>query len=119
MTRQRKAAALVLALAGSSASVAAELQAVDWANVPTTTLALFYPAQSTYQWLRSPAHPGALAVGGGGACVTCHKGAEQRLGDKLVKANPLEPTPIEGKNGSLELRVQVAYDDENAYFRFQ
>ena len=31
----------------------------------------------------------------------------------------LEPTPVKGKNGFVELKVQAAYDDKNAYLRFQ
>ena len=82
-------------------------------------MTLFYPAQSTYQWLRSSAHPGAAIVTGGGACLTCHNGAEEKLGNKLVKANPLEPTPVAGKNGVIQLNLQIAYDNDNAYFRAQ
>ena len=92
---------------------------VDWSQVPTKTLTLFYPAQSSYQWLRSGDHPGSSMVAQGTSCVTCHNGQEQKLGDKLVKANKLEPAPVEGKNGSVQLSLQVAYDKENAYFRFQ
>jgi len=92
---------------------------VDWNQVPTKTLTLFYPAQSTYQWLRSADHPGSSMIAQGTSCVTCHNGQEQKLGDKLVKANKLEPAPVEGKNGSVQLSVQVAYDKESAYFRFQ
>jgi hypothetical protein len=58
-------------------------------------------------------------VAQGTSCVTCHIGQEQKLGEKLVKANKLEPAPVEGKNGSVQLSVQVAYDNETAYFRFQ
>jgi len=92
---------------------------VDWNQVPTKTLTLFYPAQSSYQWLRSADHPGSSMVAQGTSCVTCHNGQEQKLGDKLVKANKLEPAPVEGKNGTVQLSVQVAYDKESAYFRFQ
>jgi len=100
-------------------ALAADPATINWKSVPAKTVTLFYPAQSTYQWLRSPAHPGAQVVTGGGACLTCHTGAEDKLGNKLVKANPLEPTPVEGKNGVVQLSFQVAYDNENAYFRFQ
>jgi hypothetical protein len=31
----------------------------------------------------------------------------------------LEPTPVAGKNGVIQLNLQVAYDNENAYFRAQ
>src|SRR3990167_8213751 len=66
---------------------AADPATVNWSSVPVKTLALFYPAQSTYQWLRSLEHPGAPVVSGGGACLTCHKDAEEKLGNKLVRAN--------------------------------
>jgi ethylbenzene dehydrogenase len=97
----------------------ADPASINWASVPTKSVTLFYPAQSTFQWLRGAEHPGASVVNTGGTCLTCHKGSEQKLGEKLVKANKLEPTPVAGKNGALELKVQVAYDDQNAYFRFQ
>ncbi|MGH8635252.1 MAG: ethylbenzene dehydrogenase-related protein [Burkholderiales bacterium] len=90
---------------------------LDWKRVPTTTVTLFYPAQSSYQWVRSADHPGSSMVATGGACVTCHNGQEEKLGSKLVKANALEPTPVDGKNGVIQLSFQVAYDSENAYFR--
>ena len=90
---------------------------VDWNRVPTKTLTLFYPGQSSYQWVRSADHPGSSMVATGGACVTCHNGQEEKLGNKLVKANALEPTPVDGKNGVIQLSFQVAYDSENAYFR--
>lgn len=108
----------ITALLGGAAS-AADPASINWGKIPTKTLSLFYPAQSTYQWLRSTDHPGAPVVAGGGACLTCHKDAEEKLGNKLVKANKLEPTPVDGKNGAVKLNVQVAYDNENAYFRFQ
>ncbi|MDH4173267.1 MAG: ethylbenzene dehydrogenase-related protein, partial [Betaproteobacteria bacterium] len=90
---------------------------VDWKSVPSRSLTLFWPGQSSYQWLRGSAHPGAKMVAKDVACATCHKGAEEKLGNKLVTANKLEPMPVEGKNGVVKLSVQVAYDAENAYFR--
>jgi hypothetical protein len=36
-----------------------------------------------------------------------------------VKGGPLEPTPVKGKNGWVDLNVQAAYDAKNAYLRFQ
>jgi hypothetical protein len=55
----------------------------------------------------------------GDSCVSCHEGEEQELGEALVVEGRLEPAPIEGKNPTVDLDVQVAYDAENAYFRFQ
>ncbi|MBI4194742.1 MAG: hypothetical protein HY526_06640 [Betaproteobacteria bacterium] len=111
--------ALGIAALFSGSAVAADPAAMDWKSVPTKTVTLFYPGQSTFQWLRSADHPGAQMVGGGQECVTCHKGQEEKLGNKLVKANKLEPTPVDGKNGAVQLSVQVAYDAQNAYFRAQ
>ncbi|HDO51432.1 MAG TPA: hypothetical protein ENH05_01700, partial [Rhizobiales bacterium] len=55
----------------------------------------------------------------GEACVDCHKGEEKEIGNKLVVEGDLEPMPVEGKNGFINLKFQVAYDDNDAYFRFQ
>ena len=109
----------VIAVLAGCAMLTADSGTLDWTRVPTRTLTLFYPAQSSYQWLRSADHPGSSMVAQGTSCVTCHNGQEQKLGDKLVKANKLEPAPVEGKNGTVQLSVQVAYDKESAYFRFQ
>lgn len=113
------AMATVLAFTGPATALAADPGTIDWKSVPVTNLTLFYPGQSSYQWLRGADHPGAKPTVAGTSCVTCHKGQEGKLGDKLVKANKLEPTPVTGKNGALQLSVQVAYDKENAYFRAQ
>ena len=116
-----KTTALILALTSLAATpaIAADPAKIEWSKVPASTVTLFYPAQSTYQWLRSPDHPGAQPVSAGEACVTCHKGQETQKGNALVKAHKLEPTPIDGKNGAVQLGFQAAYDKENAYFRFQ
>jgi hypothetical protein len=116
--------AYAIALSGlaSSGAFAADASTIDWSKLPSTTVTLFYPGQSSYEWLRSPAHKvGAKRVAEGRACVSCHdeSGAEAELGDTLVKAGRLEPTPVAGKPGHVDLKVQAAYDDKNAYLRFQ
>jgi hypothetical protein len=111
--------ALGIAALFAGPAAAADPATLNWSSVPTRTLTLFYPGQSTYQWLRAPGHPGGQMVAGGGACLTCHQDAEEKLGNKLVKANPLEPAPTDGKNGFVQVGFQVAYDNENAYFRLQ
>jgi hypothetical protein len=114
--------ALAFAALGITHTWAAEPAAIDWSKVPATTVALFYPGQSSYEWLRSPAHKGgAKRVESGRSCVSCHDeaGAEKEMGDHLVKAGPLEPHPVAGKPGHIDLKVQAAYDERNAYLRFQ
>jgi hypothetical protein len=113
--------ALGAALAAHGA-MAADPAKINWAAVPATDVTLFYPGQSSYEWLRSDAHKGAARqVKRGDACVRCHDeaDAEKELGKTLVASNRLEPTPVAGKPGHVDLKVQAAYDDKNAYLRFQ
>lgn len=108
-------------LAAGSAT-AADPGRIDWSKVPVTNVALFYPGQSSYEWLRSAGHKGASSkVAKGQSCVSCHDepDAEKELGATLVQANRLEPSPVAGKNGHVDLKVQAAFDDKNAYLRFQ
>jgi hypothetical protein len=108
----------LVAIVGMPA-MAADPSTIDWRKMKSTTVTLFYPGQSSYEWLRKDAHPGAEAVKAGEACVTCHKGSEKARGDNIVKGGALEPAPVKGKNGWVDLRVQAAYDAKNAYLRFQ
>jgi hypothetical protein len=109
---------IALTLATSMSAWAA--QPMNWSQIPTTEVKLFHPGQSSYQWLRSSAHKRAnKKVIQGDSCVSCHEGEEQDIGDLIVSGKKLEPHPIKGKQGVIDLNVQAAYDDENAYFRFQ
>jgi len=109
--------------AGSAGSaLAADAASINWSAVPVNKLTLFYPGQSSYEWLTSDAHKGASKeTARGDSCVSCHDDSteEQRQGAKIVKGgHPLEPVALT-KNGHVDLNVQAAYDDKNAYFRFQ
>lgn len=103
-------------------AMAADPAKIDWSRVPGTTVPLFYPGQSSYEWLRSDAHKGAARqVARGDACTRCHDepDAEKELGASIVKGGRLEPTPVTGKNGHIDLKVQAAFDDAHAYVRLQ
>jgi len=92
-------------------ALGAEQRAIQWTQIPVQNITLFYPGQSTYEWLLSPAHEkGNIRVAAGRPCLNCHEGEEQAIGDKLVKGGPLEPTPIAGKNGTVKLALQAAHD---------
>jgi hypothetical protein len=113
---------LIPVLLAAGAAMAADPAGIDWSKIPVSSVALFYPGQSSYEWLRSNEHKGASRqVARGDACVACHDevDAEKDLGDKLVQAGRLEPTPVGGKTGHVDLKVQAAFDDKNAYLRFQ
>jgi len=112
--------ATAILLTGSIAPVlAADPLAIDWSKIPTKSLTLFYPGQSTYNWLVSPEHKGARQIKQGKACVSCHESDEKDLGNINVKAGRVEPTPIAGKNGVIDVAIQAAHDTEFVYFRFQ
>ena len=89
----------------------------NWENIPTQTVTLFYPGQASWQYLTSPAHPGAQVLETG--CATCHTGQEKTLGARLVQAGPRERDPIAGKDPSIDLSVRAAYDAEYIYFQFR
>jgi hypothetical protein len=102
-------------------AMGADPATIDWSKIPASAVTLFYPGQSSYEWLRNDHKKGkgAKAVADGQACVRCHEGDEQAMGAAIVKGGPLEPTPVKGKQGHIDLKVQAAYDDRNAYLRFQ
>lgn len=117
---KKTALSLAITLLTAGPALAVDPAEVDWSKVPTNEMVLFYPGQSTYQWLRSKDHKRAfMQTQEGQACVACHLDEEELLGNTMVQEGRLEPTPVEGKNGSIKLGFQVAYDNDNAYFRFQ
>jgi hypothetical protein len=58
----------------------------DWSAIPWTTLPMWYPGQTTWQWLTSAGHPGAPEVRADTrSCQDCHgAGANDVL--KLAQA---------------------------------
>jgi hypothetical protein len=97
---------------------AADVATIDWSKVPENAITLFYPGQSSYKWVSTEhSKKGREGVQKGQACTRCHEGEEKELGASLVKGGPLEPNPVKGKPGSVDLKLQVAYDARNAYFR--
>jgi hypothetical protein len=115
-----KALCLALGTLASPSLLAADAASIDWSRIPARSVKLFYPGQSGYDWLLSDAHKkGNKVVPRGRACVTCHEDDETAMGNKIVKGGPLEPTPIPGKNATLDLAVQAAHDDKNLYLRFE
>lgn len=114
--------AIGLALAaGAFPAWAADPTAIDWSKIPEAKVDLFYPGQSSYEWLRKDHKKGkgAKGVENGQACVRCHDGEEKDLGAASVKGGEIEPVALKGKSGHKQLGVKAAYDAKNAYLRFQ
>lgn len=98
--------------------LAASASSIDWSQVPTSKPRLFYPGQSSYEWLRIEDHKKASnEVKGGEACLNCHKSEQKSLGGILVEEGRLEEIPIDGKVGYKRINVQAAHDAENFYLR--
>jgi len=94
--------------------------AIDWSSVPAKDVVLFYPGQSSFEWVMTPTdHEGADKFRGGKNCHQCHNGDEKSMGDLLVSGKKNEPSPIGGKPGSVDAKVKVAHDDTNLYVRLE
>ena len=94
---------------------------VDWNAVPAQTVTLFYPGQASFEWVQiGKEHGGARPfTKGGDNCSTCHAKETAAMGQKIVTGEKLEPTPIPGKRGSVEVSLQATRDAENLYLRLQ
>ncbi len=108
--------ALTPSLAVLAILATAPAYAVDWSKVPGKDITMLYPAQSSYEWVLTPAdHSGGGKIREGKNCHECHIGEENTMGDLLVSGKKNEPTPIAGKPGSLKAVVKFAHDDKNLY----
>ncbi len=120
MFERRKGSTLTLAtlfLAGMCGSAIAAPPA-DWSDIEGKSVVLFYPGQSTYEWLIGEEHKkGNAKVPNGASCMKCHEEDEPDMGDSRVDLSEVDA--IEGKSGYLEMEVQAAYDADNLYMRFE
>ncbi|WP_419590808.1 NapC/NirT family cytochrome c [Thiolapillus sp.] len=109
------------AAAASPAAAAGEGFGVNWDNAPEREITLFYPGQTSIEWvLNGRDHGGARPfVKGGDRCFTCHDKETADMGKKMVTGEKAEETPIPGKRGSIPVKVQAAHDADNLYLRFE
>jgi nitrate/TMAO reductase-like tetraheme cytochrome c subunit len=113
-------APVAAAPAAGGASASADLPAIDWSKVAEKKVTLFYPGQTSFEWIQNgPDHGGARAFKKGEACSSCHEGEQADMGAKMVSGQKAEPTPIPGKPASIPLTVQAAHDGTNLVFRFR
>ena len=94
--------------------------AVDWEAVEGKDVVLFHPGQASWEWALVPStHSAAKKFRGGKNCADCHEGEQAEIGALIASGEKLEPSPVEGAEGSTTVNVKVARDDENLYVRFQ
>lgn len=92
--------------------------AVDWQTVTSRKVTLFYPGQASWEWLLTD-HQGATQIKSGQACGQCHEGSQHKIGDTLAGGKLLEPAPIAGKTGAIDVDVKTAYDRDNLYIHLE
>ncbi|MCN4144632.1 MAG: ethylbenzene dehydrogenase-related protein, partial [Thiohalomonas sp.] len=93
---------------------------IDWTDVPERQITIFYPGQSSMEWIfKGSEHGGKRPFQGGETCVSCHDKETADMGQKIVTGKKLEPTPIPGKRGSIAVKVQAAHDDDYLYMRYE
>lgn len=120
---------LLLIFLCTSSTNAAE---IDWGKVETRNIKVFYPGVASWEFMKDKDHgTGAPTVKTmKKTCADCHVGktgeydinADQIITGELKKSKskkPLEPQPLAGASGFKDVALQVAYDAENIYMRFQ
>ena len=105
----------------AQAPVSGDPSGIDWSGVVAKNITLFYPGQASFEWVQTGKdHGGARAfLKGGDRCSTCHLKEVKDMGAKIVSGEILEPTPIEGKRGSIDVKLQATHDEKNLYLRFR
>jgi hypothetical protein len=117
---------IALAVMGIFAAGGA-LAAPDWSKAPVRKIKVFYPGQSSLEWVMNKSDHSAVPdiVDKKRPCAKCHEGDANEIGDKIVAGKPvgssksvLEPKPIANKAGWVPVEFQAAHDGDKIYFRF-
>ena len=107
-------------VAGTPAPRADATSAIDWSQVATREIVLFYPGQTSMEWvLNGRMHGGArVYTRAGDRCTDCHEGEEADMGTKMVTGEKAETSPMPDKRPAIPMQVQAAHDGEHLHMRF-
>ncbi|MCL6416954.1 NapC/NirT family cytochrome c [Aestuariirhabdus sp. Z084] len=106
------------AKAPSGSAPKAAKSAINWAAIPARDMRVFYPGQSSMEWVLGRKHGGKRSFTKGDRCVDCHEEETMDIGDKIVTGEKLEDQIIPGKRGSIAVAVKAANDGKNLYLQF-
>ena len=91
---------------------------IEWDGVKSKQVTLFYPGQASWEWvLTKSTHAGAKNFRAGKDCRECHQDEEKDMGNLIVSGKKLEPDPIKGKRGYIDVDVKTAYDKDRFYIQ--
>ena len=110
------------------AAAGGSVKAMDWSNVPTRQIKVFYPGQAGLEWVMNKADHSSAAdiIEKKRACAKCHEGDANEVGAAIVAGKPvgvsktvMEPNPPAGKVGFIPMTFQATHDGSKIYFRFE
>lgn len=119
MRVERSLPAIALA-AACALCLPASAAAVDFESAPSATIELFQTGQASWEWLLIPTDHGsspARRIREGRPCLACHQGEEAAIGNIAASGQRLEPDPIEGFPGTIELTVAAVVADDQLHLR--
>ena len=117
--RKSLGASVIVASALSAISLPAV--AVDWSAAKSADIAIFYPGETSLEWMYSKrSHNGAARYKKRTeTCIGCHKGDEASYGPLIVKGKDTESTPLGGRRGHTVVKAQAANDGTNLHIRLE
>lgn len=123
------AATTAVAKPANTSTTPTSADGFDWSGVASREIIVFYPGQSSMEWVLSREHGGKRAFNSGDRCFDCHEEELIDIGDKIVAGDKemkvgkedgnMEPTLIPDKRGSFPVKVQAAYTADQFHIRFQ
>jgi len=103
--------------------------AIDWNRIKGRSVTVFYPGQSSIEWVLGREHGGKRAFKSGDRCFDCHEEELVDMGERIVsgekemkvgkKKGFMEPTVIPDKRGSFPVTVKASYGNKQLRMRFQ
>ena len=112
-----------VATTDATPAATADSSGVNWDNAPERVINIFYPGQSSMEWVLGKNHSGKRAFKTGDRCFDCHDEEIEDIGN-LIASGEHEylaetETLIPDKRGSFPVSVRASHDGENLYMRFQ
>ncbi len=92
------------------------LAAPDFSGTKAIDTVLFYPGQTSIEWvLKGSDHGGARAFKKGERCAECHRGEEKDMGAKIVSGEKAESSPIPDKPAFIDAKIKAKHDGSKLY----